>query len=60
VDDQRRIRKEKEMNSKSEILLNKTVSAVSDKCPTATTDIEENVKNRDLDYSKLWLWSPQS
>lgn len=35
------------MNNKTEVLLNKTVSAVSDKCPTATIDIEENIKNRD-------------
>lgn len=35
------------MNNKSEILLNKTVSSVSDQCPTATVDIEENIKNRD-------------
>ena len=29
------------------VLLGKTVSTVSDSCPTATTDIEENIKNRD-------------
>ena len=34
------------MKPKVTILLNKTVSDVSDSCPTATVDIEENAKNR--------------
>lgn len=31
---------------KAKILLNKTVSEVGTSCPRATTDIEENIKNR--------------
>lgn len=34
------------MNTKTQILLNKQVSQVSDSCPTATHDIKENIKNR--------------
>ena len=33
-------------NSKANILLNKTVSAVGPACPKATLDVEENTKNR--------------
>tara|TARA_R110002012_G_scaffold60891_2_gene159512 strand:+ start:55 stop:498 length:444 start_codon:yes stop_codon:yes gene_type:complete len=29
------------------VILNKTTSAVSDTCPTATNNIKENIKNRD-------------
>ena len=35
------------MNSKTTILLNKTVDNVNETCPKATLDIEENIKNRD-------------
>ena len=35
------------MNPKVTILLNKTSTKVGDSCPTATKDIEENIKNRD-------------
>lgn len=34
------------MNTKAKVLLNKTVTEVSDSCPLATTDIEDNIKNR--------------
>ena len=34
-------------NPKLAVLLGKTVSAVGEACPTATTDIKENIKNRD-------------
>ena len=34
------------MKPKVTIILNKKVSEVSDSCPTATIDIEENSKNR--------------
>ena len=34
------------MEHKASILLNKTVSAVGQACPRATTDIKENIKNR--------------
>lgn len=34
------------MESKVKILLNKTVTEVGGSCPRATTDIEENIKNR--------------
>ena len=34
------------MKPKVTIILNKKVSEVSDSCPTATVDIEENSKNR--------------
>ena len=34
-------------NPKVTILLGKTVGAVGESCPTATTDIKENIKNRD-------------
>ena len=34
-------------NPKLTILLGKTVSSVGEACPTATTDIKENIKNRD-------------
>ena len=34
-------------NPKLTVLLGKTVSAVGETCPTATTDIKENIKNRD-------------
>lgn len=34
------------MEPKTKILLNKTVTAVGNSCPRATTDIEENIKNR--------------
>ena len=33
------------MKPKLTIILNKKVSEVSDSCPTATTDVEENTKN---------------
>ena len=33
-------------NNKASVLLNKTVTAVGAACPKATTDIEENIKNR--------------
>ena len=35
------------MKPKVTILLNKTVSSVGESCPTATKDVEENIKNRD-------------
>ena len=34
------------MEPKAKILLNKTVTEVGASCPRATTDIEENIKNR--------------
>lgn len=34
-------------NPKVTVILNKTTSAVSDTCPTATNNIKENIKNRD-------------
>ena len=34
------------MNPKLSILLNKTVAEVGGSCPRSTTDIEENIKNR--------------
>ena len=38
------------MKPKVVLLLNKKVSEVSDSCPTATVDIEENAKEQKLDY----------
>ena len=35
------------MKKKATILLNKTVDKVNQSCPTATLDVEENIKNRD-------------
>lgn len=46
MDDQRRVREEKQMNHKAAILLNKTVTEVGDSCPSATLDVKENIKNR--------------
>ena len=46
MDDQRGVRKEKQMNPKAAVLLNKTVSSVGPSCPKATLDIKENIKNR--------------
>jgi hypothetical protein len=34
------------MNQKLSLLLNKTVSEVGESCPRATTDIKDNIKNR--------------
>ena len=33
--------------NKSELLLEKKITEVNGKCPLATVDIEENIKNRD-------------
>ena len=47
------------MKPKITIILNKKVSEVSDSCPTATVDIEENSKNRNwtiaVSYTHLTL-----
>ena len=43
------------MNPKVTILLNKTSTKVGDSCPTATKDIEENIKNRDINKLKIIL-----
>ena len=42
-----------EMKPKVTIILNKKVSEVSDSCPTATIDIEENAKNRNWTIDKF-------
>ena len=42
-----------EMKPKVTIILNKKVSEVSESCPTATTDIEENPKNRNWTIDKF-------
>ena len=42
-----------EMKPKVTIILNKKVSEVSESCPTATTDIEENAKNRNWTIDKF-------
>jgi hypothetical protein len=34
------------MENKVKIFLNKTVTEIAESCPRATTDIEENIKNR--------------
>ena len=41
------------MKPKVTIILNKKVSEVSDSCPTATIDIEENAKNRNWTIDKF-------
>ena len=41
------------MKPKVTIILNKKVSEVSESCPTATTDIEENAKNRNWTIDKF-------
>ena len=41
------------MKPKVTIILNKKVSEVSDSCPTATVDIEENSKNRNWTIDNL-------
>ena len=41
------------MKPKITIILNKKVSEVSESCPTATTDIEENAKNRNWTIDKF-------
>ena len=44
-----------EMKPKVTIILNKKVSEVSESCPTATTDIEENAKNRNTFYGGYYF-----
>ena len=46
-------------NPKVTILLGKTVGAVGESCPTATTDIKETSKT-ETGLSKLWVRSTQS
>lgn len=46
MDDENRVRKEKQMNPKATILLNKKATEVGDSCPSATLDVKENIKNR--------------
>ena len=41
------------MKPKVILILNKKVSEVSESCPTATTDIEENAKNRNWTIDKF-------
>lgn len=41
------------MRERAEIFLNKRVSEVSDRCPSATLDVEENVKNRNWTIDKF-------
>ena len=41
------------MKPKVTIILNKKVSEVSESCPTATIDIEENAKNRNWTIDKF-------
>ena len=60
------------MNSKTTILLNKTVDNVNETCPKATLDIKENIKNRDWtiknygygplnpDYPDIGFWEKKA
>ena len=60
------------VNSKTTILLNKTVDNVNETCPKATLDIEENIKNRDWtiknygygplnpDYPDIGFWEKKA
>ena len=60
------------VNSKTTILLNKTVDNVNETCPTATLDIKENIKNRDWtiknygygplnpDYPDIGFWEKKA
>jgi len=41
------------MKPRVTIVLNKKVSEVSDSCPTATVDVEENTKNRNWTIDKF-------
>ena len=60
------------VNSKTTILLNKTVDNVNETCPTATLDIKVNIKNRDWtiknygygplnpDYPDIGFWEKKA
>jgi len=60
------------VNSKTTILLNKTVDNVNETCPKATLDIKENIKNRDWtiknygygplnpDYPDIGFWEKKA
>ena len=60
------------MNTRTKILLNKTLDNVSETCPKATLDIEENIKNRDWtiknygygplnpDYPDIGFWEKKA
>ena len=60
------------VNSKTTILLNKTVDDVNETCPKATLDIKENIKNRDWtiknygygplnpDYPDIGFWEKKA
>ena len=60
------------VNTRTKILLNKTLDNVSETCPKATLDIEENIKNRDWtiknygygplnpDYPDIGFWEKKA